>query len=60
MNNLHYTVYRKLFIYIDHIWQVVYVNIFIYRVVTIVFSLVDVAIGILVIAETYHDILYAK
>ena len=51
--------YCKLFIYLDHIWQVVYVNMFIYRVVTIVFSLV-VAIGILVIAETYHDILYAK
>ena len=33
---------------------------FIYRLVTIVFSLFAVGIGVSVIAETHHDILYAK
>ena len=45
---------------ISIIWHVVYMGMSFFRVVTIVFSLIFVAIGISVIAETYHDILYAK
>ena len=35
-------------------------NIMFYRLVTIVFSVIAVGIGVSVIAETHHDILYAK
>ena len=57
MLNLVYTVYR-LQLFTVSLISLLFA--FIYRLVTIVFSLFAVGIGVSVIAETHHDILYAK